>query len=621
MPEISTIPAVQMVLLRDNSRYERVFRSWTSSAVSTVTARAIERFPVSQFVTLVEAQSLIRPFITELLGVIRYICQHHSLTWWLELLRGSFGTLTGAFLDGQVGDNRLTKGDRFNVFRAMHIACVEYARDDTSDTIFAEQVPNLLSPSDDIDALPSIPLDYIRILKELFDAVTACIRAEKLYRVTGRGGRVIRQHSASRELFLDSSAVSGALAFYDSRIAVEYQNYRTAGSTGFPNLTPVLTNDISNLIAMAPVPASARDVCREFYESRFPEQELLGCLARFIPMPVSLSDLFAVLEAMPNATFRNTRLVPDQVRACLIALSAVVGNLFNNDSNHRTGLACYGCTAIDRRLFESELARHARLFLPHLTNDNVLLVARNFVQSVGGRRIAQGNLFDDSSVHRYMDSCIAFPSVDNKVIIDGLYLHHDLTGWLARFRVSEDPDDVDSRGTAFEKSVEKQLRQLDRGSTPQIILRGLEVRTSTKRPLTDIDILVVAEEILYLIDCKNISFSDRLFRGESIDVERRWHLMKGYLADWDKKMYELFSDSNWARLNRELGRVATGCSHVLPLILTPRPEWIPTLEPSLFVYGKNSTRLPRILVVAEVAELLRMRGLASSTTSGMLRIR
>lgn len=199
------------------------------------------------------------------------------------------------------------------------------------------------------------------------------------------------------------------------------------------------------------------------------------------------------------------------------------------------------------------------------------------------------------------------------IIVDYLMLMESIDSWLLEIRIDARTKKDTPKGIVFEKwlhrevsSLQDAVQKFDR----HWIKQGIKVSTSKKKNHTDIDLLVPLPPYLLVIACKAYEMRDEHLRGEAKSVENRWNTLSSDLSDWGEAMRELFAEADWRKRNPEVSRSAEGCTRAVPMLLTPRTEWMPVLERDLLLSpGDFSSRNVEQYPIARIASFCDLKRL------------
>ena len=133
---------------------------------------------------------------------------------------------------------------------------------------------------------------------------------------------------------------------------------------------------------------------------------------------------------------------------------------------------------------------------------------------------------------------------------------------------------------------------------------GVRFRRGDKTEITDLDASVVIDGVLVAVDCFAAPWRASLDDGDHATTRNRAEAIELKLRAWDLKWQEVVS--------AESQLLTDEITHVLPVVVTPGPEWIRSADPDLwFTSGR-----PRICTVTELRDQLRHLDVA--TTAAMI---
>jgi len=605
------------VAWRDAKKNTRLFWSHETNDSYQIRALSDDSSTGGQFLFGEKAQEKIRPLIEDMLHVIRDQIQSREALRWLVLVRPNLRMFLGEFMDGK-GYPGLTKQDRLGVLGMMELSIAEYGqRKNYFETYRLKGPPDGASPSECAANIPPIPEKDIVALRHLLNNVVILYRFEKLFRIAGRGTGISIEPPHGIRLF-KPRRISDGYWLYDRRVQAQQESGQSFVSAGIPGITELEESSSDTLLVMTRL-RSAEHL--EFMKQLHGHDPHELSAINYCPGVLDLAGALGVLRKMPEGTARKTGgLTPDDIAVCLGSISRI-GIVAFNDRTTRFWLGCYGLLPISQKEFAKRFEFHAKELRHDYSEAKIDEVRDKFVTTFSLPRRQGRTEFDRSNVHRYMTASHAFGVIEEGqgIMIDYLGLPHDLSSWLLSLRL-DGAQREPKRGILFENWLCLELAGCVSEHFPgtkAMPQHSLDVRIESKRSHTDIDVVLPIPPWMIVISCKNYEMKDGEFRGVAKDVWNRWVKLSGDLAAWDDKMRHLFLNGkhDWRILNPKLVELAEGCSHVLPILITPRVEWIPVLKPELLLHpgrhnGKGVTTfpIPRIGTLDDLKRMFLMGG-------------
>lgn len=615
---VSHIDTVNWSLLRDREAHARVFWRYDGHRAAEIWKRGLGRFCVGNWVSCEDAQQVLRPWIDDFLSEIALLCSQLSKARWLVLIRGSSTRVLDRFLRGPAFPI-LTPSDKFNVLRMMTLAGVEYGNGERyfepTESIAVDTLQSL-SGTEWISKLEAhsyfVPDTEIVALRELLDLCAQLLIVEKWYRSAGRGMQLCR--TRPDQLVVGFGEHSEAIALYDHRVSEHYAQGGYLADVGVPSILQGGSDENSCLFGMVLAKPESWIASMEAIRERYPDE---FNPFNYFPTSWELRDIRDFFRRFPKPIESATGgLSPDELFACIWALGRIVVTQIS-DQIVRCWLGCFGILPLKRHQLHECLCSGVKTLLAGYPPSSIEDTVGRFLSLLSPIRVPQEGHFDSSSVHRYMTASAILPVLerDDVVLIDYVYLVADLRGWITDTVLANIHDSARGK-SVFEEWLRAIVKGLKEEITEHSISeprQGLNVRTNEKDPLTDVDLTIAIGEWLFLIQCKNRRFRDEHFRGESKAIEHRWRDFDDDLHAWDRKMKTLFDarvNPNWAELNPELFKLAKGCTRAIPILVTPRPEWIPTISTNYILRkprpGDPEKGMPPILRICTFAELKRL---------------
>ncbi|RIK68235.1 MAG: hypothetical protein DCC65_03295 [Planctomycetota bacterium] len=612
---LARIDPISMSLLRDEKEHSEAF--WANPEIhcaKDLRELGLRWNTAGQFLSGEEAQEALEPAIDELIGLLnRFISRENALRLFL-LLRGSLRRPTvGSFLDGHRTKNLpFDRHDLRNVISMLELALSMSARDNEYfETFGIEQVVGTGPPSELLTKLPKVPSEAILALRTLLDIGMVLFLFQKAYYWAGHGAHVNILPNGMLAMCFPSPEHRSALEFQRLRDNEQEDSLQHLVRAGFPGRLIDAQPNSDSIFVMRKTPA---DYAQFMSDIRAKDPSEFNAL-NFAPAWIDLSVCFDFLRRMGEGDLKKINdLTYREIIACVRAFSEIGQSAFD-DSESRYWLGCYGCFPIARWLFEERMVKILRQKLGVTSENNCLETLVRFERVFQLDRGETSSLSQGSPVLKFASLSNAWFPIERGegVLLDFLDLPRDLARWLGRLRL--DGIGENSRGRLFESWLATELDRLERSLRPFGVSRATrfgDVFTTKKRPHTDIDVIWALPPYLLPISCKNFDVSPEEARGVHSAITTKWSgdgKVSDSLAIWDGKMTELFRCPKWRDLNNRLAELAKGCRFAIPVLVSPRVEWIPTLRADLMLHrrtdGKSAAAcaVPRICTFDDLRRL------------------
>ncbi len=149
----------------------------------------------------------------------------------------------------------------------------------------------------------------------------------------------------------------------------------------------------------------------------------------------------------------------------------------------------------------------------------------------------------------------------------------------------------------FERVVQTQLSSLG----PQPYVSGQKLRRPDNSVITDVDACVQLEGLLVVVDCYGAPWRASLDDGTNAQTRNRAQTLAAKLREWQGQWDDIVN--NYPHL------LPAGVTNVLPVVVTPGPEWIASWHADLWLSGTT----PNICTVAELSSHIAGSGAAPTT--------
>lgn len=179
------------------------------------------------------------------------------------------------------------------------------------------------------------------------------------------------------------------------------------------------------------------------------------------------------------------------------------------------------------------------------------------------------------------------------ILSDGGYIVWDYSAFVQYFRTLFETIGAltgavgNVKGENFENEVAEAV-----GKHPELALWHFQQELKAHDgAVREVDVSFVAEDTLFLAECKAVSAHPRLDRGEPEILARRWQKMLDHLAQVDSLRAFLLENPSGANY-----AVPEHITEIKACVCTPMAEYIPTREPDLWL----TSEVPRVCVPAEL---------------------
>ena len=609
---VAAIDPINMALVRDHREVESTFWNHRYHEWADLGRGMLARFPTNQTVTRGEAQEVLLPSLREALLALRNHCASLPGLKWLALTRGSWLRCLSRFRAGTVY-SELTPGDRYNVFRMMGLAALQFGSDNRHlcrATILEGNDAEgcLLGPA-------PVPPEDICALRELLDLCVHLFRLEKMYRSSGRGVRLTADGQSVRVEY--PRDVLQALWLYDRRVNEQYARGEVLASAGIGGAFYGEGLFEKCLYVVGEIPEDRWEATMESVRKEFPDE---FNPFSYMPVPIDGTPVESFLARMPIALSKKTRgLTPRQAFAAIRSLSRLLFTGFLNPQA-RTWLGCFGLLPFETCDFYHRFTEQIQATMPDCGTSGARDLAGVFLQTFMQDLSKADCTFDRAPVCQYICAPSSVVSLDagRIVLIDGLYLHQDIEAWICSLELEPLRSDT-SRGVYFEEWLRENVEAL-KASEIRLDIRdaeqGLKVRAEPGQILTDIDVMFAWGKFLFILQCKSRAMKAKHFSGDVSAITARAQRLQRDLRQWDEKMQRLFAAEGtacWRNLNPRLAELTRGCKWGIPAVVVPRPEWLPELSNDFllrrgYFQRRSYYPIPRICTFSDLKELLSRGG-------------
>jgi hypothetical protein len=462
----------------------------------------------------------------------------------------------------------------------FHTAILKYGLPGIDDLVLDHHGANSRFDPQRTTGQDAIQLLQLHALSLEYAAMAACLRSlwkgEGL-QITDRKVQVWFEDDISWEL----------IRSYDVRQDAYGGLLGNFGSTALSRAEPMSDNNRSLLV---PVPNFTRKRGEFFLPWEKPDKLPYALPSPYIPnyvlAKIGIESYLTKLNLFASEIEREYGVTPAQIVAFLYTLSTCNLDRIKESIRYRYYLFQRGHAVIDSQMFISNVSAAYPSVFKSLFGKSDGAGAYPVVETLSRRLTYDDTDFSQLSLwdQRYIKPLI--------VIGENLIVDFSAIPFILPFFVERLKSQGGEIGNIKGRSFEDELMSFLRNNLGDVKFWKCGQTIKTDKGTREIDAAVIYNSLLIIIECKARSVSRMLDRGLPDAVAGRVRVM-----DHDLEKLEMISrylSDNPAQLDPEI-------SHVMSLVCTPSPEYIPSPDPRYWLTDK----IPRVCTPTEIVNYLK----------------